>query len=143
MSVWSAALGSSDLSAGATNSRTSASRRSSRPGHLPRVLLSTVRPAAAEPSFLRQRSVEVGGQAGLAARRLVEGRLQAAFEVAAHQGLPGFLRLEAAPRAERVEPALADGAVAALPRVDHLEHRGAALVAIGRARCRGSGWQTV
>src|SRR3546814_10380285 len=70
-------------SAGATNSSTSASRRSSRPGHLPRVLLSTVMPAAAEPSFLRQRSVEGGGQAGLAARRLVEGRLQAAFEVAA------------------------------------------------------------
>src|SRR3546814_6848698 len=127
ISDWSSDVCSSDLATGgnrscvaratrmleqnsavATNSSTSASRRSSRPGHLPRVLLSTVMPAAAEPSFLRQRSVEVGGQAGLAARRLVEGRLQAAFEVAAHQGLPGFLRLEAAPRAERVEPALAD-----------------------------------
>src|SRR3546814_16664627 len=88
-------------SAGATNSSTSASRRASRPGHLPRVLLATVMPAAAEPSFLRQRSVEVGGQAGLAARRLVEGRGQASFEVAAHQGLPGFGRREAAARPER------------------------------------------
>src|SRR3546814_11896157 len=73
-------------SAGATNSSTSASRRSSRLGHLSRVLLSTVMPAAAEPPFLRQRSVEVGAQAGPAARRLVEGRLKAALQVAEQQG---------------------------------------------------------
>src|SRR3546814_13924010 len=61
-------------SAGATNSSTSASRRSSRPGHLPRVLLSTVMPAAAEPSFLRQRSVEVGGHDR---KSVVEGKVVA------------------------------------------------------------------
>src|SRR4051794_942701 len=57
---------------------------------------------------LRRRAVELRAEARRGARRVVEGRLERAAEVAADQRVPGRDRLDGAAAAEEVEPAPAD-----------------------------------
>jgi hypothetical protein len=77
----------------------------------------------------RQRPIEIRIESGVAARRVVEGRLQRALEMAAHAVLPGLFRVEAGGLREMMEPAHAGGDMADLVAIDAIENNGAGFIA--------------
>src|SRR3546814_4991026 len=78
--------------------------------------------------------VEAGGGAGV----IVEGRLQAAAEMPAHQLLPGGDGFQAAGGADMLEPASPGGDMADLVLVDAAKNRGA-LTVVGALQIGGHG----